>query len=470
MIMDGAGRRSRQNRHIVPDDEGDTWTAFRASVDALNAYESPLVLRRYQADILDSGRFVVTSPLSGRVVEVTRGIAIRDCIAYPIPDDEPCWLIAGSIGGGFPLYCFVRGRDRYLQTLTDRVPKPRSAFRPDDIDELMAKTEETGGEVQPPAPTLIIGNKNFAHHIWNELPGLEHWLRGARDDSISSLTILATDEPLGPLKALFPRLSTANVIPVTEAELLAHASRARITVRVGSQFVTEQVRERVRLFCREMAAASTSTPDFASLLRDKRPRIWVSVRVGSRTADNMQDFLLHLFRRTFDEYPGAVILLDGFSFSYNFFEDPRTVNFRDRFASFAQATHQYISDLRQQTELRWGSEAASRLVNISGITLAEAIELGAQCDYYVCHAGTLQHKIGWLHSVPGLVHKPLRKEYGERLASLAEGSIAPGVLPADHFKTSPTPARRNGPWNRNYMFVDPERSAEYVVNAMKSSL
>jgi hypothetical protein len=41
------------------------WNAFKRSVDGLNEFVKPLVLRRYQLDLLKRRQFEIVSPLTG---------------------------------------------------------------------------------------------------------------------------------------------------------------------------------------------------------------------------------------------------------------------------------------------------------------------------------------------------------------------------------------------------------------------
>src|ERR1700761_8369009 len=47
-----------------------------------------------------------------------------------------------------------------------------------------------------------------------------------------------------------------------------------------------------------------------------------------------------------------------------------------------------------------------RLLN--GLTVTDEISWGAIADFYFCHGGTMQNKIGWVHEVNGIVHSNTR--------------------------------------------------------------
>jgi hypothetical protein len=47
---------------------------------------------------------------------------------------------------------------------------------------------------------------------------------------------------------------------------------------------------------------------------------------------------------------------------------------------------------------------SQRIVNVGGLGVLDTITLAQLADAYFCHAGTVQHKIGWTANRPGLIH------------------------------------------------------------------
>lgn len=444
------------------------WKAFQASVDELNAFVRPNVLRKYQFDILNTGKFSLISPISGISVEVTRSVLVGSHIAYLVGGPPDGWIVAGYEGKACPLHEFVSevGYSRH------KIAKVRTtefrAFGRIDVANLLSGYRRnldlpTDGRV-----TLIIGHKNFAHHLWNELTALDEWLEQSSAERRAMLSILTTAEPLGPLREIFATLSGVEIVPVTAEQLQHRVQSGGIAVRVGSRFVTRSIQRKVLAFSNVQAHAP---PPLRLLLNTAWPRIWASVRIGSRTADNLEEFLLALFRKTFETYPDAMFILDGFSFPRGFLDDSRTIQDRELFVSYATSANEFIENLRSKAAILLGARKASRIQNISGISLPDAISLGSYCDYYVCHIGTLQHKVGWLHNIPGFLHGPNpRKKHAAWHAEQVEDGIVPAIVPKRLVVFSDAPASREGNWNLNYAFVDVERVANRVINSMQSSL
>jgi hypothetical protein len=314
---------------------------------------------------------------------------------------------------------------------------------------------------------LIIGHENFAHHLWNELPALDAWLARASDEAIARLQVVAIAEPLGPLHEIFPKLAAASFTRTrTNLEI-------PLRVRLGSQMVTNRIR-RIML---EYFGHQPVVPAVAGILQmldSLRPRVWISVRHGARTADNQLEFLLTTVKTITDAYPRAAFVFDGFSFPIGFFDDERTHAFREVFGHRSRTAAQFIQGLKETATLELGIDASS-MFDVSGLDLTGAVTIAGHCDYYICHGGTLQHKIGWFYSKPGFIHAaPAGIAHFLKQAQQAEGAVVPDALPADLASATTWPEGVQGilniPRNSNYRILDVNRASEVILLAMRAHL
>jgi hypothetical protein len=454
----------------IAGNSGARWLAFRNSVEELNAFQAPRVLRKYQSDVLHGGAFTVVSPISGERVSVTRSTMLGGHIAYLLPGEPRAWLITGPTRFGFPLWELITETDSQRRSLAGKTPQTADVSGT-AIDRLRSFRPGHDGGAQRPRATLLIGETNFAHHFWNELAALGEWLAGATDEEIARLAIVATAEPLGPIAQIFPRLRAASAAPLSIAAARKRLADASIVTRVGSCLVTTAVRQRILAFSEEHSNRS-ATASTRSLLLAAWPRVWVSVRLSSRTADNLEQFLLELIGKLLSAYPNAAVVFDGFSFPTGFFEDARTTSLREEFSARADDVGAFIESLRQKVDQQLGSAASSRLCSVSGLDLLDAIQLGTFCDYYVCHAGSLQHKIAWFHNIPGLIHLPMNTMSRALWHSAqVESGIVPDILPdGASISTCPPSHGRMRDRNFNYRFRDPAKAADSVLETMRSRL
>jgi len=242
-------------------------------------------------------------------------------------------------------------------------------------------------------------------------------------------------------------------------------------VRVGSRLVTNRLRNTLSAFYERNTNLSRLAEPL-EILRAGWPRIWISVRLNSRTAENQNEFLIAVLRRIFQTYPKATIVFDGFSYPIGFFEDERTQPFRADFIQRESVTSEAVTALIQRASSELGHAVGSRLCSISGLNLAEAIHIGGNCNYYICHAGTLQHKIAWFHNIPGFIHAPVQARMQKTwYAGQVENGIGPDILPANLSReTGPSPNKRNVSRNQNYEITDLEESANLVLQSMQTHL
>jgi hypothetical protein len=56
---------------------------------------------------------------------------------------------------------------------------------------------------------VCIGFYHFAHHLWNELPGIDRLVKKGMIDSVDKFLVLR--EPLGDLRQIFPEIPASKV-------------------------------------------------------------------------------------------------------------------------------------------------------------------------------------------------------------------------------------------------------------------
>jgi hypothetical protein len=446
------------------------WVAFLDSVKEKNEFLHPGALRRYQSELLNRGEFSVTSPHTGkRVTTRASAYGMPGQMAYCFRDRTNFWLLtpASKFKLGHPLTEAITEqgmRRHYLFAPT----KPASAVNPEQLAQLR-KTSARHEFRGDGTATLVIGHENFAHHLWNELPALEAWLARASDDAVAGLSVVPVAQPFGPLPDIFPRLAAASFQAPSGRKF-----EIPLLVRVGSTRVTTRIREVIREYC-VRRRRSEAVQNVRTKVESGWPRIWMSVRQRSRTPDNQAEFLLAVVEAILSAYPGAMFVFDGFSFPVGFFDDPRTLPMRKTFKSRSREASEFIAMLCSQAACRLGSGASSRLCSISGVDLIDAIQVAEDCDYYVCHGGTLQHKIGWIYDKPGFIHVgPQGSAHFLKQAGQADGVLLPDVIPAELTVASGAPENVRGlediPRNANYRIVDVGKAAEAILGSLQARL
>jgi hypothetical protein len=114
------------------------------------------------------------------------------------------------------------------------------------------------------------------------------------------------------------------------------------------------------------------------------------------------------------------------------------------------------------------------LIDLTGCSLAEGIAHAGYAQFYICHHGTQQHKIGWLYPTPGLVHTNpsiTATQPAGWVADQSEIAVAPAYLPIDLVEHADTVTERPGQsYFADYRFKRPAAAAAAMAGAMRRTL
>lgn len=477
---------------------------LQAGLESLNAFLAPRAVRRYQRDILQDGRFSLPSPWTGEAIEPVDCLIANKSplgfgdlvIAYRFRCRGTLWLVSGIVKDGFPIhevYCPELGESLWelqpgLAAQNDII---RAQLGPlsdpmggSPLEGFPLEGSPIEGAPRPP-PVLLQGHPNFAHNMWNELAGLAaletlgpRFRVGAR---VASLC-----QPIQSFEALFGGLGLP-CRPVRELGEVLGRRRALYT-RVGATQLSRRFRERLRGAIRR-GRDRRATGASERLLANCSPVVWLSVRLDARTPLNQEAFLTTLVRQVVARYPRAGFVLDGFAFPDDF-DNPIYRSGSDARVDLAHlgVPCGELGNLRQWLAYRerditryiahFGRELFHRvgrpMVSASGLTLTNAIYLAGLADYYVCHAGTLQHKIGWVHNTPGIVHSNTEGVQGfaaRWMARQLEGGRAPSLLaPTLVYNRDSIRAINRVERNRDYTIADIDGAVTQVLEDMGRQL
>ncbi|UFN50563.1 hypothetical protein LPC08_08085 [Roseomonas sp. OT10] len=385
---------------------------------ALQARPSERTGRWFQRDLIGQGFFEVPSAWTGEPVRTRQSVLLRDKSVVYLFDGEPdLWLGAGSLGDGCPVNSVFIPSRRLFLNLGHEVwgARPEQVLGAERILAAMGHAPPAGDGARV---TVVSGDPSFAHHVWNQLGALDRLAaEGWRD---RRLDLVVTHEPLGPIRGLFADCQGWTVTHCFEHALEELNAPGRLFVPLGGALVTRGARE--RLF-RHVAAL----PGTAPLPRHPRGwRFWISIRTRNRTAANQIEFLTALCQALGAAYPGCEVILDGHSLAE---DNDRLMALGDRSNLAIAAADLAVADavaagLRRRRRVR--------VTKAVGLRISQSLTLARGCDFYVCHHGTVQHKIGWFTDVPGIAHSNREITLADPAPSVAghvEGGVAPVYLP-----------------------------------------
>ena len=245
---------------------------------------------------------------------------------------------------------------------------------------------------------VCIGFFHFAHHLWNELPGIGRLVRTGTIDNVDKFLVLR--EPLGDILQIFPEIPTEKLEKENSTDAIFDyiLNNNYLVVRVGEYVTTRDTITRVY----EVAKAN-SRPETLDLVRQTRqqhfPLLWIGIRVGSRTWVNQVTGLTRLIEALYAEFPRLGIVFDGFSLPADRSDQ---LSDKQEYDKFVLQENRVVNDIIET--LSQNHRQTPGIFNIVGSSIYDANVWANAIDVYVSPYGSLQHKVGWFANKPGIIH------------------------------------------------------------------
>ncbi len=426
--------------------------------------------RQYQRDLVRQGYFTVTSQRTGRPTASGDSIILTDrTVFYRFPEEPNLLVAAANLSKGYPLTAVLLLSEQLLIHLGESTWGVKETH----LNELTGMLGESRWWPTRPANHVHIftGDPSYAHHAWNQLGAL-HTLLSERRKPGLPVTLSATFQPLGPLHELLPDHLSGPVAWENCQIAPACNSPGRVSMNAGGFCVTALTRARVHALA--MKHGSEATRDLARQLKRRHdPVVWISVRTRNRTAVNQRELILALCSRLLSNYARCAIIIDGHSSPYDYPANPAydpcdTKICLERDTAEAQVITEL---LMKQNPPR----PKQRIVPAAGLPLADSIVLAHAADFYFCHHGTVQHKIGWLANKPGVVHsnrRTLLQRPAPWVAAQVENGCLPIYIPDDYVEdlaeeqdADQTVASR---FFEHYRFMNISATADFVLTCLRA--
>jgi hypothetical protein len=287
-----------------------------------------------------------------------------------------------------------------------------------------AKTNISPDVIDASPAIAVTGFHHPMHVLWNELPALD---AAVASPPTSQLKVAVRYEPFGPTESLFPELASC-LTRVNTNDIFTLNISERFLVGLGSRTITAATQNRVRTVAEQLA-----TPPVLNARErfraDHWPILWVSIKPPHRTPIQQVAMLVKLLERFQEAYPRSGFLVDGASFPWDYdrsdaygtwFRDYLWAEKTESAAIIVQLLHSLPPSIR------------AHVASLNGLTMCQEIAWGEAADFYFCHGGTMQNKIGWIHRIPGMLHSntSFMSTYSQMYAPVENG-IPCQLLPAD---------------------------------------
>ncbi len=245
-------------------------------------------------------------------------------------------------------------------------------------------------------PALIAGFPHFMHTLWNEIPAMDH---AAKAGVLDGLATRVPYQAFGPMGFVFPQLAPLASV-LQHDQLIAANSANRLLVCLGSRTITQSSQQ--RLYGVAMAMASLKMTAEMKAFRAAHEQIfWLSIKPPRRTLDRQADVLATLIKGLQKHYPLAGFILNGTSLPW---DTAFNQNYSGWFTNGIVDDERYVQDVVASITMALGAWLAKKITVVSGLNVLDEIAWGGVADFYICHAGTMQNKIGWSHDIPGFIH------------------------------------------------------------------
>ena len=243
----------------------------------------------------------------------------------------------------------------------------------------------------------IGGVENYAHHIWNYISGLERINRLDLLGKIKNIDYVGT-EFFGPIKKIYPELALAKI--GKDARGAIDRSNVNnltlLPIPIGSRGLF--VSGLRRISC--LAAEAMAEPDMRELggrIRSYRNRIYVALRVDSRSWMDADRQVHKLINHALAIHPDTCFVIDGFSVPVG--EDHAS----SRWLKQRDELDGIVSRILENVEKK------EQVINIIGLDLLQSIAIAQLSTAYICPVGTAHHKIDWFTDIGGVVY--LSRDY-----------------------------------------------------------
>jgi hypothetical protein len=384
---------------IPPEGLEDLWPQVKTLMAHVQSVrEDENALQQQQFGMIRDGCFLMPSPHLSGSADVCRNSWFHEYQFYfkfnSDAYDSYFW-VSGLLDRGYSLDTLWFPERRIA--ITNYIP---------GIDSLrLARFEEllTGPVVkrawsnETDAPrTAIVGFQHMMHMLWNELPALD---RLTAWEMPASFDIAVQCEPFGPTGVLFPEL-IPKIRKIRYEDILRENADHGLVIGLGSWTITRQTQQRVLRAATQYTHPSTlsSVSRFAQM---HHPVFWISVKPPKRTLHKQVETIVFLIEFLLDKYPSAGFILDGASVPWDL---KCNSNYPQWFFDFADRATANSAVIIEKIFKNCRFSARSRIKCLNAIDVCEEIMWGTIVTFYICHGGTMQNKIGWLHNIPGFIH------------------------------------------------------------------
>lgn len=369
--------------------------------------------REFQNRAIVDGYVYALCPITGQILKSNQSIPVSlSVVFHRFVGVKVFYLMTGNIGAGCPKDALYFPEDE----LVVRYETHRYGFNKSHVIILKASMVnfyqgflDYFSQAGSKKISILTGHPNFAHHLWNELSALYRLKRKRILKKIDKIFTLW--EPLGAIADIFPELAKDkvqqlnktlsldketlsfldNILPIEPRIIVEMLENNYCFINIADTSIPHGLTRRIYRVAQQKVDPQTS--EVINLAKKQCfPLIWISIRTQDRTWIQQTEGLTKIINTLSQKFHNLGIIFDGFSLP----------------ADCYRLTSELLLVIdREKTVVKEITANISPHVatfNIIGSSIFEANLWAHAADLYLCHFGTLQHKIAWFALKPGIVH------------------------------------------------------------------
>ncbi len=265
--------------------------------------------------------------------------------------------------------------------------------------------------------------EGHGHQLINHLPALQRLLDEGGGDKVMELWIIGS-EFFGPTQAIFPEF-TGRIRRFGSRWQVAAALRdsRRLGFLLSTYGLPGKFQNRLR------SVAAQAAPRAVSAAQARHPLIAFTIRGAGRVCRNLSDVVVQTVSTLLIDYPNLGIVLDGWVLP-----ESRLLALSPQFTAWHSPFYREAlnPEFLVATNILNRLPAGVLVRCVIGETMLTSVAALCDVDCYVCHVGTLQHKVSFASKAAGVIHGPSRQlMHPEHGHFCAERGYAPVILSPD---------------------------------------
>lgn len=379
-------------------DFAERWQSWRAQFNQHHWPES------WQGNAYKNDQLMFPSPWGNRIIETRHSIRNGLVFGYVFKEQKQrALLMPGYLGAGHQLEAIYLIREQILLYLPYSLAGSNWFLQVTNVllPELLNQPKVNPAATAAAMQLSIEGHPNFAHCLLNTYTCLEE----NNKDIKSSIKIIGS-EPIAPLRDLFPEYQWLKQHELNDG----NKQEFEIPISCRPSIISEGLRNRIQQYANNHPTnqIQEQTEINERILRWKQDGgwvLWVSLKTRGAVAHGLKEFIVELIKEFESRQCTPMLILDGFSVQQG------TSNQEIYYEiTLQELIREEISLAAEIRELLQEKGCTTEIIEAIGIPLLSNINLARFADFYICHQGSVQHKIGWTYwNTPGIVHSNLTR-------------------------------------------------------------